>query len=364
MVRHAAEQTVILIPSLEPDERLPAYVKKLKEGGFAHIVVVDDGSGEAYQSIFSEIEAVEDTVVLHHEVNKGKGIALKTGYQFIMKNLPEITGVITADADGQHSVTDCLRLAKELENGKRALYLGSRDFNLDNVPPKSRSGNKITSAIFKLLYGQYLPDTQTGLRGFRKEELPFMAEVEGERYEYEMKVLIACSRARIPMIPITIETIYENSNEGTHFHPIRDSWRIYKVIFGSFFKFMASSLSCWVLDQGLFNLLNLAVFANGEKKSGTIILLSTVISRMVSATVNFLINRKYVFGERGRLGKSFIKYVALCAVIMLLSAGGTWLLSSIGMSSTIAKLLTDAALYFASYRFQERWVFREDAVNE
>ena len=364
MEKHAAEQAVILIPSLEPDERLPAYIRKLKEGGFAHIVVSDDGSSEAYQPIFDEVDAVEDTVVLHHEVNKGKGVALKTGYKWIMENLPDITGVITADADGQHTVPDCLHLAEQLEKGEKALYLGSRDFNLDNVPPKSKSGNKITSALFKLMYGQYLPDTQTGLRAFRKEELPFMMDVEGERYEYEMKVLIACSRARIPMIPITIETIYEDDNKGTHFHPIRDSWRVYKVLFGSFFKFMASSLSCWALDQGLFNLLNLAVFANGEKKSATLILVSTVIARVVSATVNFLINRKYVFGERGKAGKSFLKYVALCVAIMLLSAGGTWLLSQTGMSSTVAKLIVDALLYFLSYRFQERWVFKEDTPDE
>ena len=364
MAKHAAEQAVILIPSLEPDERLPAYIQKLKEGGFAHIVVIDDGSSEVYQPIFEEVDAIEDTVVLHHGVNKGKGVALKTGYRYVMENLPDISGVITADADGQHTVADCLHLAEQLEKGERALYLGSRDFNLDNVPPKSKSGNKITSVIFKILYGQYLPDTQTGLRAFRKEELPFMEEVEGERYEYEMKVLIACSRARIPIIPITIETIYENENEGTHFHPIRDSWRIYKVIFGSFIKFMGSSLCCWALDQGIFNLLNLVVFANGEQKSATIILISTAIARVISATVNFLINRKYVFGDRGNAGKSFVRYIILCAAIMLLSAGGTWLLSQTGMSSTIAKLITDALLYFASYRFQERWVFREEVPHE
>lgn len=364
MEKRAAEQAVILIPSLEPDEKLPAYIRKLKEGGFAHIVVVDDGSGEAYRPIFDSVDAVEDTVVLRHEVNKGKGVALKTGYRYIMDNLPDITGVITADADGQHTVTDCLRLADELEEGKRALYLGSRDFNLESIPPKSRSGNKITSRIFQLLYGQYLPDTQTGLRAFRREELPFMLEVEGERYEYEMKVLIACSRARIPMIPVEIETIYENNNEGTHFHPIRDSWRIYKVILGSFIKFMASSLSCWAVDQGLFNLLNVVIFANAEKKSASIILLSTVIARVISATMNYLINRNIVFNGRGDARKSFLRYVVVCAGIMFLSAAGTWLLGLIGMSSTVAKLITDLVLYFVSYRVQERWVFKEDVTHE
>ena len=355
-VRHAA----ILIPSLEPDERLPAYIRKLAESGFGHIIVVDDGSSEAYQPVFSEVESIEHAEVLHHDVNHGKGVALKTGYRYILDNLPDTEAVITADADGQHTVADCIRLAEEVQKGEKALYLGSRDFSLPDIPPKSRSGNRITSVVFKLLYGQYLPDTQTGLRAFRKEELPFMIGVEGERFEYEMKVLIACSRAGIKMVPIKIETIYENENAGTHFHPIRDSFRIYRVILGSFLKFMGSSLACVVLDQGIFNLLNLAVFVNGDKKSASVILLCTVAARAISATVNFLLNRNVVFGSRGNAGKAFIRYVALAVMIMLLSAGGTWLLGLTGMSSTAAKLIADTLLYFVSYRLQQQWVFKEE----
>ena len=357
----AVQNAAILIPSLEPDERLPAYIRKLSENGFGHIVVVDDGSSEAYQPMFREVESIERAVVLHHDVNHGKGVALKTGYRYILEHLPEAEGIITADADGQHTVPDCIRLAEKLAEGKKVLYLGSRDFSLPGIPPKSRGGNRITSAVFRLLYGQYLPDTQTGLRAFRREELQFMINVEGERFEYEMKVLIACSRAGIPMIPVTIETIYENENEGTHFHPVRDSFRIYKVILGSFIRFMASSITCVALDQGIFNLLNLAVFANGDKKSASVILLCTVVARVISATVNFLLNRGLVFGNRGNAGKAFARYVILAAAIMLLSAGGTWLLGQAGMSSTVAKLIVDSLLYFVSYRVQQQWVFKEEA---
>ncbi len=357
----AVGEAAILIPSLEPDERLPSYIRKLSENGFARIIVVDDGSSGSYQPIFREVESIDRAVVLHHDINHGKGVALKTGYQYILDHLPEIQGIITADADGQHTVPDCIRLAEELQKGKRALYLGSRDFSLSNIPPKSRSGNRITSAVFKLLYGQYLPDTQTGLRAFRKEELPFMIGVEGERFEYEMKVLIACSRAKIPMIPITIETIYENDNEGTHFHPVRDSWRIYKVILGSFFRFMGSSLFCVALDQGLFNLLNLVIFSNGDRKNAGTILLCTVIARVISASVNFLLNRNLVFGQKGNAGKAFLRYAVLSVCIMLASAGGTWLIGLTGISSTVAKLITDTLLYFVSYRVQQQWVFKEES---
>ena len=361
-ISKAVQDAVILIPSLEPDGRLPAYIRELEQSGFGRIVVVDDGSGEDYQPVFREVGEIPRTTVLRHEVNQGKGVALKTGYRFIETLDESIKGVITADSDGQHTVKDCIRLAEMLEEGKRALYLGSRDFNLPDIPPKSRSGNRITSTVFRVLYGQWLPDTQTGLRAFRREDVPFMLEVKGERYEYEMKVLIACSRAHIPMIPVTIETIYENGkNEGTHFHPIRDSWRIYKVILGSFFKFMGSSLFCTLIDQGLFNLLNLVVFANGAAKDPRLILASTVIARVISSCTNFLLNWKYVFGKSKNPKKAFLRYVVLSVGIMLASWAGTWLLGSTGMSSTVAKLITDTILYLVSFRVQQVWVFREDA---
>ena len=354
----ALQDAVILIPSLEPDERLPAYISRLAENGFGHIVVVDDGSSEEYQEIFRRIETLDSRVrVLHHEVNRGKGVALKTGYRWIQENLPEISGVITADADGQHTVPDCVHLAEELEKGQRALYLGSRDFSLPNVPPKSRAGNRFTSCLFFLLYGKWLQDTQTGLRAFRKEDLTFMIEVEGERFEYEMNVLIACARHNLPMIPITIETVYENENRGTHYHPFRDSMRIFRVIIRGFVKFMGVSLLCFLVDQGLFNLLNIAVFQNAAAKAAKYILISTVVARVVSAVLNFTLNKRVVFKQKGNIARTAVRYALLAAAMVLLSAGGVWLLGQIGLSSTIAKLLVDTLLYFLSYRVQQNWVF-------
>ena len=154
-INEAVRHAVILIPSLEPDERLPAYIRELEQNGFGRIVVVDDGSGEKYRHIFREVGDIPRTTVLHHEVNQGKGVALKTGYRFIQTLDESYTGVITADSDGQHTVKDCIRLAEKLADGKQALYLGSRDFNLPDIPPKSRSGNRITSTVFRLLYGQW-----------------------------------------------------------------------------------------------------------------------------------------------------------------------------------------------------------------
>ena len=354
----ARRDAVILIPSLEPDERLPAYIEKLVDSGFGHVVVVDDGSAASYQPIFERIAAVEHVTVLHHEVNRGKGVALKTGYRWIREHLPEISGVITADADGQHTLPDCVRLAEELYKGKRALYLGTRDFSQKNVPPKSRTGNRFTSVLFLLLYGKWLEDTQTGLRAFRREDLDFMTGIEGDRFEYEMNVLIACAREDLPMIAIPIETVYENENRGTHYHPFRDSMRIFRVLASGFIRFMGVSLLCVLIDQVLFNVFNLAVFRNGVAKAGTIILASTAIARVISASVNFLLNKKFVFKLKGNSGGALVRYILLCVAVMLLSAGFVWLLGKAGMHSTPAKIIVDTLLYFVNYRVQQKWVFR------
>ena len=357
---------IVLIPSLEPDDRLPAYVGELMASGFARVVVVDDGSGPDYQPVFDQLRALGATV-LGYPVNQGKGAALKTGYRWILEHEPDCFGVLTADADGQHTVPDCLNIAKALREGGHALYLGSRDFNLPNIPPKSRSGNKITSTVFKAMYGVWLPDTQTGLRAFRAEELAFMAEVPGSRYEYEMNVLIACARRKLPMVPITIETVYENNNEGTHFHPVRDSWRIYKVILGGFFKFMASSVICFAVDHLLFNLLRGWLFPLlGINLSLSLPLgihldntsLANYTARLFSAVLNFRLNKDLVFKVKGAKGAGW-RYAITALVIVILSTLGIKALGLLGMAPWLAKLLVDTLLYFLSYRIQQNWVFRE-----
>lgn len=356
-MEYTPASAVILIPSLEPDDRLPAYVQKLLERGFTKAVIVNDGSSEKYQPIFDQLAAMDGVTVLKHEVNRGKGCGLKTGYTYIRDHMPEASGVITADADGQHTVEDCWKLAEALTENKRVLYLGSRDFDLPNVPPKSRFGNKTTSTVFKLLYGQWLPDTQTGLRAFRREDLQFMIDVPGERFEYEMQVLIACARAGIDMVPITIETVYENENEGTHFHPIRDSYRIYKVILGNFIKFMGASIASFLIDNGVFTILDQFVFP------GTFlgrVALASIIARCVSAPCNFLMNRNLVFNFKQDTKKTAIRYALLCVFILLCSTGALSVLSLLGMPKwldTFAKIIIDMVLYLVSYRVQNKWVF-------
>ena len=101
------KQIPIVIPSYEPDEKLLSLLKRLRENGFTNIVVVDDGSGEAYARFFDEAKETYQCKVLHHAVNQGKGRALKTAFNFCLQEFPSLVGVVTADSDGQRNRPGC-----------------------------------------------------------------------------------------------------------------------------------------------------------------------------------------------------------------------------------------------------------------
>jgi len=353
-------KVAVLIPSLEPDDTLVPYVRQLIDKGFSCVVVVDDGSGPSYQSIFTAIEVLDGCHVLHHEKNLGKGDALKTGFAYIKAECPTCQGIVTADSDGQHTARDVWALAKLLAEGEDGLLLGTRDFSMAHVPGRSRAGNRITSFIFWMLYGRWLKDTQTGLRAFSAQHISFMQRVEGHRFEYEMNMLIACARDNLPMRAVPIETVYENQNKGTHFDPFKDSLRIYRVIFKNFFRFMSSSFLATGLDLGVNFLLHALLLATTLPDVWRYAI-SMGAARVVSSAVNFLVNKKFVFNFRNARRKpadTIVRYIILCVASWTVS----WGLVSVacqylGFNYMLAVILTSTLLFFVNYRIQQRWVF-------
>ncbi len=224
------------MPAYMPDGRLAERVTALRASGFALVVVVDDGSGAEYRGIFAAAAAVEGCSVLRHEVNRGKGAALKTAFAHIWENCPDATGVVTVDADGQHAPDDCRRMAEALVAEPGSLVLGTRDFGYSHVPFRSWWGNNWTSMLFAAMYGRRVPDTQTGLRAFSRAWLPRLLSVPGVGYEYEMAMLCRAARAREPFKFVLIRTIYENDNASSHFNPLRDTLRIHRVLFANLFS--------------------------------------------------------------------------------------------------------------------------------
>lgn len=232
----ALERIAVLIPAWKPDGRLPALVEELLARGFRHVVVVDDGNGTAYADLFTCLACQAAVHICRHPQNRGKGRALKTGFMHLLATEPGLAGVVTADADGQHRPEDILRVAQALLEEVAAAtpspVLGVRSFT-GRVPWKSRLGNLWTCRIFAWVTGTLLPDTQTGLRGLPVSLLPALLSVPGERYEFEMAMLVALCKTKCRVRPLPIETVYLEGNRSSHFHPVRDSLRVYAALFGT-----------------------------------------------------------------------------------------------------------------------------------
>ena len=229
------EHLVVLIPAWNPDTRLIGLVEELAAYGFAMILVIDDGSPTGSLPIFEQMKTVPSFHLLRHERNRGKGRALKTGFRYILSDLPMIDGVITADADGQHAAADIVAVARAMRDGSDEVTLGVREFAKD-VPLRNWFGNVLTKHIFGFVAGMKVSDTQTGLRAFRRSLLPQLEILPGERYKYEMTVLAYICRhiGKLREIPIT--TIYMEGDNTSHFHPVWDSLRIYRALVRFYFS--------------------------------------------------------------------------------------------------------------------------------
>lgn len=351
----------VIIPTYNPTEKLITVTRGLVGAGFSSIIVIDDGSREDCGRIFAEAEKIPEVTVLHHDINRGKGRGLKTGFNYVLENLPDCDGVVTTDDDGQHTPGDIRRCAERMiECGKAVL--GARDFSGENVPPKSKFGNNATRIVFRLLCGIKITDTQTGLRAIPMSYLKPFTEIKGERFEYETNMLLEMKRLGLDFEEIGIETIYMDGNSGTHFNPLTDSIKIYAQIL----KYAASSLVCSLIDIAIFTLVNIltsGVFADNEPLR---IFAATVTARVVSSLTNYILNRKTVFRSGKSTGRTFARYYTLAAAQMAVSyllVNGLVMLFKVpeNLLQSLIKIIVDTVLFFASYGIQRDWVYSDKA---
>ena len=294
------EQTMIsvIIPSYEPDERMVELLEQLSRAEIDPVIIVDDGSADKrYQDIFEKAEKDYGYTVLHHAVNLGKGRALKTAFNYCLLKYPEMLGCVTIDSDGQHTVNDMCACMQALRENPGALIMGVRDFAKEGIPARSLFGNRCTSVILKALTGVGVSDTQTGLRAIPAAFMRILLSEKGERFELETNMLIDTREREIPIVEVPIQTIYLSENRSSHFNTFKDSFRIYAV----FGKFIVSSFSSGIIDLILFTLF---CHLLRDRSFGIFdyIMLATVLARLLSATYNFLLNYKVVWGCGQKVG--------------------------------------------------------------
>jgi glycosyltransferase involved in cell wall biosynthesis len=333
----------ILIPAYKPGEPLAELVRALLEAGVRHIVVVDDGSGPAYRDIFRRV-SLPGVQLVEHAVNLGKGAALKTGLNFALVKFPECPGVVTADADGQHHPEDIVRVAARLAEHPDSLVMGVRSFG-ERVPLRSRLGNDVTRVLLRLVLGQNLADTQTGLRGIPASLIPHLLRLPSAGYEFELDMLIACKHQGCPVLQAPIRTIYLEGNKSSHFHPIFDSMRIYFLLF----RFTVLSVLTAVIDN--------LVFALTLPHTGNIGQ-SQIAGRFVAMVFNYLGARGVVFHSRQRHAVVLPKYVSLVIVNGLFSYALIQLfIKLLGLGAIPAKLTAEGLLFIANFAIQRDFVF-------
>ena len=338
----------LVIPAYQPDQKLLKLVQKLREKCDFSIIVVDDGSSEECQAIFEKLNGL--ATVLHHEVNLGKGGALKTAYTYIQEQ-GQYGTVITADADGQHKVWDIFRVANQSQENPNQLILGARAFS-GKVPLRSAFGNKLTRFLFKQQTGVAVTDTQTGLRAFTTNMIPFMLEIEGQRYEYEMNVLLAASKS-FPILEVPIETVYINDNEGSHFRPVRDGLMIYKDMF----KFALSSLSSFIVDYLVYAFF---LFVMMAVPISLRILLANGIARVTSSIFNYSTNKRLVFKNKDSVARTGSGYLGLAIGLFILDTLLIRLFyTSFGLHLLLSKVIVGLLLFVVSWLIQKKIIFKE-----
>lgn len=348
--------TVILIPAYKPDEGLIPLTGELARS--FDVVVVDDGSGEEYGRIFKRLENV--CRVIRYEKNKGKGGALKTGFAYIRSNMPDCKYIVTADADGQHKIPDIKKVADRLRSEEKGFVIGSRLFK-NKVPLRSRFGNTLTKLVFRVLTGIKLSDTQTGLRAFHASECGWLESINGERYEYEMNMLMSAAEDKLPIHEEIIETVYENNNASSHFKAVKDSIRIYKTIYlaSSPLKYATSSLLCFALDFVLMLIFSaLPGISSMSKELNAAI--ATFAAWLISSFTNFNINRSFVFKKKDEYLKSMIGYYSLAGVVYLIKLGLIELIiNRLGFKLWITKMIVETAMFVFTYFVQHNLIFKK-----
>ena len=326
------ETVSVIIPAYKPDEKLLHTLNELVRTGFTDILVVDDGSGAAFEAVFEKVKAIPQCTLLRHGVNRGKGAALKTAFAYFLDNRPDGAGVVTADADGQHLAGDIAAASERMLSGGH-IVLGVRDFSGAHVPSRSRRGNRITIAVFRLFFGMKISDTQTGLRAFPRSVMAEIAQAKGERYEFETQMLFLMSQRKIPF----------------------DEVPIYSLILG----YLLSSVAAAVVDALAFFLFKSVHFLGVLPIPLT--WSAAILARIISSLTNFLINAKLVFhgkADKGTLARYYILAVVQITVSTalvyfaehLFSVTAPWL-------STLIKAAVDTVLFFLSFRIQHKWVF-------
>jgi len=220
-------RTLVIVPCKNLENHVGNVVRAIDALGLGlDVLVVNDGSTDETTSTARTAGAA----VVEHAVNMGKGVALKTGFDYALEH--DYEAVITMDGDEQHDAATIPAFLKALESGEWDVVVGSRMSEVKDMPGIRIWTNQTTSRVISLLARQGIPDSQSGYRIIRTTVLKGM-ELITKRYDTESEILIRAGRRGFRIGSIPIESIYTNGI--SHINPVVDTLRFLRLVWRSLF---------------------------------------------------------------------------------------------------------------------------------
>lgn len=328
-------EMVILMPVYNPSERIVNYVKKLKENNY-QVVLINDGSKSEYHSLFEKM--VHDCKIISYPLFKGKGYAIKKGIHYIKEHLQDKKGIIILENE-----YDLMHI-----NHIRTLI----NKNLQKMCVVHHKGKRFLTKLFSMIYNKEFIDVDSELFGFSMNYLDQMMAVDENCYEVQSLIQSVQNNQEIEEIQL--------ENKQQPFHLKNKTIQVLYVIFLHLIRFVSSSIISSVIDVLLAWIL-LDVLKIWMTSDFWRIALSSLIARVLSTIVNYVINKKYVFKGKVSSKQTAIRFLILTIVITILSTLFVYVASSLHiMSEKLAKPVGDLLLFLLSYSAQTKWVFKNN----
>ena len=342
----------VVVPAYNPGEIIIDVIEKARSHADT-VVIVDDGCDAENRAHLERCSRHSGVSLLTHARNCGKGFALKTGIGHCLDRMQADDYILTMDSDGQHDPEDIAKFRVLLiERSNVHFALGQR-LDTRTMPVKSRIGNGVATALFRLQMGTSIQDTQTGMRLLSK---PFARRVYDDvrpgRYETEMDMLILAVHSLAKIDSVEIRTIYLDGNSATKFRALTDSWRVLARLV----RYTFVSIASFLLDYLLFVLLSYV--------AGVPYLAANVAARVVSAVANFTGHKVFSFRSPGRTLPKATRYVLAVAFALSMTSVLLYVaVEYLTIGSLIAKPLVDALVFLINFTVLNRFVFRGHRVR-
>ena len=218
---HTSEARIaVVIPAYREGERIARVVRDIKSF-VPTVVVVDDCSPD---NTSSEATAA-GAIVVRHDVNKGKGAALKTAFRKLAEMGYDYG--ITMDGDGQHDPQHLPSFIKEIKESNATMVIGNRFSNAQGMPKVRWLVNRTMSCIISRICRCSIPDTQCGYRAIAVAN-PSVTAAKSDHFDYESEVLILIARDKGLIRSVPVKTIYQG--EVSKIRPMRDTIRFFKLL--------------------------------------------------------------------------------------------------------------------------------------